>query len=620
MSEEREKSFEGREEEEKADGDTRSPGEPVPQAAIHHGDGGISGVKEDGHGSPEGDARTRALPLLEFYETISSVEGDDWHVGGMGKGGRRVLADASYKPHRNKCDDCSLGVDASAKEVEMVFAGGMGKAEEEKGDNQLREKREAEEFPPIGENPSDLLLRERHGGASRGDLEDLLAGEALEVGHLAFHLFASGVGGRTNALDAELEFVGVGRAHESFFEGDELLTVEIEEGLIEGLHAVLAAARGDSVVNEAGFVGVDDAIANVGSGDHDFASGDAALVVSAANEALGDDSLEGGGHLQTNLFLLGRRKDGDDALNGFGSVEGVQGGENQVAGLGGQEGGGNGFEVAHFADEDDVGVLTKSGAESGGEVSGVHFDFALVDEAALVAVQKLDGVLDGDEVVGAVGVDAVNHGGKRGGLTGTGGAGDKDKAALLFANFSDDTGEIELFDGANLRGNDAENHADVAALLKNVDAEAAKAGDAVSHVEFSSLLEFLFLPVGHHAEGHGEHFFGRDAGNVGDGGEQTVHAKVGMVADFQVQVGSFIFDSAPKEIVNANAHVSVVSARKRLRSDSNTRHEEQQEKRANGLRGSHLPFRTAGKAGPGGGAGGERANGRQADFFRNKES
>ncbi len=105
-----------------------------------------------------------------------------------------------------------------------------------------------------------------------------------------------------------------------------------------------------------------------------------------------------------------------------------------MAGFGGQQGGGNGFEVAHFADQNYVGVLTKSGAQRGREVRGVHFHFALVDEAALVAMQKFDGVFDGDQVIGAVGVDAVDHGGEGGGLTGTGGAGDQHQPALLFAD------------------------------------------------------------------------------------------------------------------------------------------------------------------------------------------
>src|SRR5207249_11787784 len=63
-------------------------------------------------------------------------------------------------------------------------------------------------------------------------------------------------------LDAELEFVGVGRAGKSFVESDELLGIKIEERLIERLHAVLAGASGDGVMNQARFVRVDDAIAN----------------------------------------------------------------------------------------------------------------------------------------------------------------------------------------------------------------------------------------------------------------------------------------------------------------------------------------------------------------------
>src|SRR6202012_3424961 len=108
-------------------------------------------------------------------------------------------------------------------------------------------------------------------------------------------------------------------------------------------------------------------------------------------------------------------------------------------------------------------------------------------------------VFDGDEVIGAPGVDAVDHGGEGGRPTGTGGAGDEDPAALCFANSIDDGAQVQFFGGANLGGNDAENHADVAALLEYVDAEAAEAGDAVRHVEFGGFLELLLLPVSHHA-------------------------------------------------------------------------------------------------------------------------
>jgi len=38
-----------------------------------------------------------------------------------------------------------------------------------------------------------------------------------------------------------------------------------------------------------------------------------------------------------------------------------------------------------------------------------HSTLALIDGALLVAVQELDGVFDGDQMVGAVGIDAVDH-------------------------------------------------------------------------------------------------------------------------------------------------------------------------------------------------------------------
>ena len=105
---------------------------------------------------------------------------------------------------------------------------------------------------------------------------------------MALHFLAGRVGGGADTLDAELELVGVGGARESFVERDELLGVEIEERLIERLHAVLAGAGSDGVMNQARLVRVDDAITDIAGGDHDFDGGNAAFVVGAADEALRD--------------------------------------------------------------------------------------------------------------------------------------------------------------------------------------------------------------------------------------------------------------------------------------------------------------------------------------------
>ena len=112
--------------------------------------------------------------------------------------------------------------------------------------------------------------------------------------------------------------------------------------------------------------------------------------------------------------------------------------------LRGEQGGGNRFQVAHFADQDDVRILAKCSAQGGGEVRGIYFDLALVDEAFLVAVQKLDRVFDGDDVVGALGVDAVDHRRQRRRLARPGGTGDQHHAALLLADAIDHARQVQL--------------------------------------------------------------------------------------------------------------------------------------------------------------------------------
>ena len=78
-------------------------------------------------------------------------------------------------------------------------------------------------------------------------------------------------------------------------------------------------------------------------------------------------------------------------------------------------------------------------------------------------------------------------------------------------------GRKKFVEGANLGRNDAEHQADVAALLEYVHTEATEAGDAVGHIDFRGLFEFLFLARRHHAKSHVQHVFGRDAGLIGQG-------------------------------------------------------------------------------------------------------
>ena len=89
----------------------------------------------------------------------------------------------------------------------------------------------------------------------------------------------------------------------------------------------------------------------------------AALTVGSGHELLDDDRVEAQCELLFDLRLLRGREDIDDAMNRLRGVARVQRRQNQMTGLGGCQRSGNSLEVAHFANEDDFGILTQRRAE-----------------------------------------------------------------------------------------------------------------------------------------------------------------------------------------------------------------------------------------------------------------
>ena len=195
-------------------------------------------------------------------------------------------------------------------------------------------------------------------------------------------------------------------------------------------------------------------------------AGGAADAVGARQQALRDRRLEHRRELDAHLPLLVRREHRDDAVDRLGRVERVQRREDEVAGLGGVQRRLDRFEVAHFADEDDVGVLAQGGAQRVRERLRVDRDLALVDDRLVVAVQVLDRVLDRHHVRLARGVDVVDHRGERGALAAAGRAGDQHQAALFLRDPLQHRRQAELVDGLDLGRDDAEDEADGAALLE----------------------------------------------------------------------------------------------------------------------------------------------------------
>ena len=112
--------------------------------------------------------------------------------------------------------------------------------------------------------------------------------------------------------------------------------------------------------------------------------------------------------------LLIRHLEGaDDALDRLRGVDGVQRREHEVAGLGRGQRDFDRLAIAHFADQDHLRRLAQRGPERQRERRRVGVQLALVDRALLVVVQELDRVFDGEDVIGAAGVDQVDDRGER---------------------------------------------------------------------------------------------------------------------------------------------------------------------------------------------------------------
>src|SRR5215218_5292169 len=100
-----------------------------------------------------------------------------------------------------------------------------------------------------------------------------------------------------------------------------------------------------------------------------------------------------------------------------------------MACFGGSQCGFDRFVITHLTDEYDVGILSQRAAKSFGEGARINVDFTLRYKRLLVAMEKLNRILDGHDMPAARTVDAINHRREGCGLSGTGCACNQDQSA-----------------------------------------------------------------------------------------------------------------------------------------------------------------------------------------------
>src|SRR6202158_5848857 len=80
-----EKTIDGRENQEKTEGEDGGPGEPVPDGPINHGYRGIGGIVPHNHGDIFTPADRGSQPILKMDEAIVGLKFDDGHIAGCRK-------------------------------------------------------------------------------------------------------------------------------------------------------------------------------------------------------------------------------------------------------------------------------------------------------------------------------------------------------------------------------------------------------------------------------------------------------------------------------------------------------------------------------------------------------
>ena len=171
----------------------------------------------------------------------------------------------------------------------------------------------------------------------------------------------------------------------------------------------------------------------------------------------------------------------------------MQGAEHQMSGFRRGDGRLNGFQVAHFAHQNDVRVLTQGTAQGFRECRDVRPDLPLDHNALVVLVIKLDGVLDRDDVAGPFLIDDIDQTGQRGGLTGTRRAGHQDQSPGPIEQVLDGGRESDLFESEKLVRDLAEDRAQDSLLTEGADTETGLIFEGDTEVRSSVILDLLKL-------------------------------------------------------------------------------------------------------------------------------
>ncbi len=175
----------------------------------------------------------------------------------------------------------------------------------------------------------------------------------------------------------------------------------------------------------------------------------------------------------------------------------MHGREHQMTGFCGGQREANGFQIAQLADQDEVGVFAQRRAQRFVEAMRVAVHFALVDQAFLRGMYKLDRILDREDMAVLVLVDVVDHRRERSRLARTSRPGHQDQTLRLLDELLEDARAAEILQAEDFGRNRTEHRSGTAVLVERIDAETRQARDLEREVDLEEFLVVATLLVRH---------------------------------------------------------------------------------------------------------------------------
>ncbi len=215
----------------------------------------------------------------------------------------------------------------------------------------------------------------------------------------------------------------------------------------------------------------------------------------------------------------------------------MHGRQHQVPGLGRTQGQANGFQVAQLTDHDHIRILAQGTSQPLGEPTAMAADLALVDQAALAAVDNLDRVFEGDDMQSPIAVQLVEQCRQGAGLAAPGRPTNEDQAIAALRNSLKHIPKVEFIECGDMPRNQAKGGRRAMQLAKQIQPKAPQHRQfqrKVQLITLGPLSALAFIQHGRHALGQGSRAQGRQCHAL----QLAIQAQHRYLARRQVQVGS----------------------------------------------------------------------------------